>query len=225
MMTQMNISNIVSQSYQSQYQGSILNMDQKKRFDEKILEMKAEQGKNVKMFSDLEYQLKIERLKEVRMAGHKWIPQDYALVTKFDILEVEKDGQIHQRLVKVDKKDGSRKRYVTYEKLFEAIQEYHEESGKHTGRLLTFNKLKQIYANITMQQVIAYIECCETCHQKQGRVKKGIVVKPIVSSKFNSRCQVDCIDMQSCPDGEYKYIMVYQDHLTKFTMLEALKTK
>ena len=113
MMTQMNISNIVSQSYQSQYQGSILNMDQKKRFDEKILEMKAEQGKNVKMFSDLEYQLKIERLKEVRMAGHKWIPQDYALVTKFDILEVEKDGQIHQRLVNVDKKDGSRKWYAT----------------------------------------------------------------------------------------------------------------
>ena len=25
--------------------------------------------------------------------------------------------------------------------------------------------------------------------------------------------------------GEFKYIMVYQDHLTKFTMLEALKTK
>ena len=78
-------------------------MDQKKRFDEQILEMKAEQGKNMKMFSDLEYQLKIERLNEVRMAGHKWIPQDYALVTKFDILEVEKDGQIHQRHVKIDK--------------------------------------------------------------------------------------------------------------------------
>ena len=44
-------------------------------------------------------------------------------------------------------------------------------------------------------------------------------------NKFNSRCQVDCIDMQSCPDGEFKYIMVYQDHLTKFTMLEALKKK
>merc|ERR1712098_451603 len=42
---------------------------------------------------------------------------------------------------------------------------------------------------------------------------------------FNSRCQGDCIDMQSCPDGEYRYIMVYQDHLTKFTILEAMKTK
>ena len=158
-----------SVSVSIQYQ---VNMEQKQRFEEKIDGMKAEQGKNVKMFSDLDYQLKIDRLKEVRMPGHKWIPQDYALLTKFDILEVEKDGQIHQRLVKVDKKDGSRKRYVTYEKLFVAIQEYHEESGKHTGRLLTFNKLKQIYANITMQQVIAYIECCETCHQKQGRSRR-----------------------------------------------------
>jgi hypothetical protein len=174
------------------YLVSRFNMNQKQRFDEKIVEMKAEQGKNVKMFSDLEHQLKIETLKEVRMAGHKWVPQDYALVTKFDILEVEKDGQIHQRLVKVGKNDGFRKQYVTYKKLFEAIQEYYEESGKHTGRLLTFNKLKQIYANITMQQIIAYIECSETCHQKQGRVKKGIVVKPIVSSKFNSRCTSWC---------------------------------
>ena len=79
--------------------------------------------------------------------------------------------------------------------------------------------------SITMQQVILFIECCETCQQKQGRVKKGVVVKPLVSSRFNSRCQVDCIDMQSCPDGEYRYIMVYQDHLTKFTILEAMKTK
>ena len=73
------------------------------------------------------------------MPGHKWVPQDYALVTKYDILEVEEDGHIHQRLVKVDQKDGTRKRYVTYEMLFDAIQEYHEQSGKQIGRLLTFN--------------------------------------------------------------------------------------
>ena len=130
--------------------------------------MKAEQGKNTKMFSDEEYKLKLERLKEVKQPGHKWLPQDYALVSKYDVLEVEKDGQILQRLVKVDKKDGSRKRYTTYEQLFDAIKEYHEENGKHTGRLLTFKKLKIIFANITMQQVILFIECCETCHQKQG---------------------------------------------------------
>ena len=45
---------------------------------------------------------------------------------------------------------------------------------------------------------------------KKGRMKKGVVVKPIVTSEMNRRCQVDCIDMQSNPDGEYRYIMVYQ---------------
>ena len=69
-------------------------------------DMKAEKGKKVKIFRELEYQLKLERLKEARMPRHKWIPQEYALVTKFDILEVGKDGQIHQRLVNVEKKDG-----------------------------------------------------------------------------------------------------------------------
>ena len=113
-----------------------------------------------------------------------------ALVTKFDILEVENDGQIHQRVVKVDKNDGSRKRYVTksYLRLSKSIMK-----SQASTLVVSFNKLKQIYAN--MQQIIAYVECCEICHQKQGRVMKSIVVKPIVSSKFNSRYQVDCIDM------------------------------
>ena len=37
--------------------------------------------------------------------------------------------------------------------------------------------------------------------------------------------QVDLIDMQSFPDGDFKYIMVYQDHGAKFCMLSALKDK
>ncbi|KAF0748352.1 KRAB-A domain-containing protein 2-like [Aphis craccivora] len=34
--------------------------------------------------------------------------------------------------------------------------------------------------------------------------KKGVVVKPIISSDFNSRCQVDLIDFQSHPDEKFK---------------------
>ena len=29
---------------------------------------------------------------------------------------------------------------------------------------------------------------------------------------MNLRCQVDLIDMQSQPDGEFKFILNYQDH-------------
>lgn len=55
--------------------------------------------------------------------------------------------------------------------------------------------------------------------------KKGLTVKPIIHTEMNSRCQVDLIDMQANPDNNYKFIMVYQDHLTKFVILRPLKFK
>lgn len=72
---------------------------------------------------------------------------------------------------------------------------------------------------------MAFLACCENCQRKASAPKKGLVVKPILSNDMNSRCQVDLIDMQSSPDGEFKFIMVYQDHLTKFIQLRPLKTK
>ena len=77
--------------------------------------------------------------------------------------------------------------------MFVAIKEVHEDGMKHGCRDILNKKLQKmyIYANITVKQMQA---------------------------------QVDCIDMQSNPDGEYKYIMLYQDHLTKWTVLRPLKT-
>lgn len=57
------------------------------------------------------------------------------------------------------------------------------------------------------------------------KVKKGLVVKPILPKDFNSRCQVDLIDYQSESDGDFKWVLNYQDHCTKFTILRALRTK
>ena len=50
-------------------------------------------------------------------------------------------------------------------------------------------------------------------------------MRPILSNYMNYRCQVDLIDMQSEPDTDYRFIMNYQDHLTKFTILRPLKNK
>ena len=36
---------------------------------------------------------------------------------------------------------------------------------------------------------------------------------------------MDLVDMQSCKDGDYKWIVVYQDHFTKFIQLRPLKAK
>ena len=42
---------------------------------------------------------------------------------------------------------------------------------------------------------------------------------------MDSRAQVDLIDMQSQPDGDLKWILVYQDHLTKFEQLRPVTSK
>ena len=149
------------------------------------------------------------------------VPGDFYLMKRFEILQVEKNGTIVEKLVK----PGTRLQYVTFENLFEAIREAHEEGTKHGCRDILNKKLQQYYTNITVKQIQAFVDCCEICQVKKGRMRKGVVVKPMVTSDINRRCQVDCINMQSNPDGEYCYIMVYQDHLSKWTVLRPLKTK
>ena len=54
---------------------------------------------------------------------------------------------------------------------------------------------------------------------KKRNKTTGLVVKPILSQNFNKRAQMDLIDMQTLPDGEFKWLMVYQDHFTKYIQL------
>ena len=82
-----------------------------------------------------------------------------------------------------------------YEGLFDAISEAHKPGLKHSGRDKTHVQLQRMYANISQDKVMAYIESCEVCSVKKQRIKKGIVVKPIVSKEMNSRCQVRTIPL------------------------------
>jgi transposase InsO family protein len=62
---------------------------------------------------------------------------------------------------------------------------------------------------------------CIDCQRKRVRpMTKGVVVRPILSKEFSARGQVDPIDMQSLPHGSFKWIMVYQNHLTKWPRAE-----
>ena len=81
------------------------------------------------------------------------------------------------------------------------------------------------YKNVTVESIVTYLRLCEPCQKKQKTLKKGVVVKPILHSEMNSRCQIDLIDMQANPDNKSKFILVYQDHLTKFVLLRALSSK
>jgi len=62
------------------------------------------------------------------------------------------------------------------------------------------HKLNAKYKNITRDCLIIYLNLCELCQRKGKIVKKGLLVKPIIPSEMNYRCQVDLIDMQAQPD-------------------------
>ncbi|GFU16239.1 SCAN domain-containing protein 3 [Trichonephila clavipes] len=61
--------------------------------------------------------------------------------------------------------------------------------------------------------------------KKKAFPRKGIVVCSIVSRDFNYRGQVDLVELQSIPDRNYKWLLHYQDHTTKFSFLRPLTSK
>jgi hypothetical protein len=107
------------------------------------------------------------------------------------------------------------------EETFDVIKRAHIVTG-HGGRDRMVKELGKKYANVTRDS----IELCIDCQHKRVRpMTKGVVVWPILSKEFSARGQVDVIDMQSLPHGSFKWIMVYQDHLTKFVVIRPLTSK
>ena len=66
---------------------------------------------------------------------------------------------------------------------------------------------------------------CVLCLKKSKVRKKAFVIKPMIFSEVYSRAQVDLIDIQNQPDGDLNWILVPQDHLTKFVQLRPVKSK
>ena len=85
--------------------------------------------------------------------------------------------------------------------------------GKNCEAIMEFpSKITSFFfpMPIFRELIEIFLKLCSECELKKGTPKKGVVLKPITSDDRNSRCQVDLIDVQACPDGDYKFILVYQ---------------
>ncbi|XP_060870383.1 KRAB-A domain-containing protein 2-like isoform X3 [Metopolophium dirhodum] len=96
---------------------------------------------------------------------------------------------------------------------------------RHGGRNRMVSELKNNYCNITNETIMVFLKLCAECHKKTVCSKISLAPKPILQPTFNSRAQVDLIDMQSRRHNDYRFIMYYQEHLTKYIMLKPLKSK
>ncbi|CAC5393701.1 unnamed protein product [Mytilus coruscus] len=147
--------------------------------------------------------------------------QDRHWLKKYDVIEV---ADI-EKLTKKEGNDDTILYYLSIEEMYDIIKTAHVGVG-HGGLHKTNKEPKKHFANISREAIRIFTTNCEQCILKRKRTEiSKLVVKPIISADFNCRGQVDLVDLQSVPDNEFKWIMHYQDHLTKFSVLRALKFK
>lgn len=176
-------------------------------------------GGRYKIITAKKYSEILAELSAALQTVGKKTQSQYRILKRFQILDV---GGV-KKLIAPCAGDNF-KYYVTAEELFGVIKTAHNACG-HGGRDRIEKETGLKYANVTRESICLFLSMCDVCQQKKKKIKRGLVSKPIIHKQFNSRCQVDLIDLQTQADGEFKYIMVYQDHLTKFVILRALKTK
>ena len=148
---------------------------------------------------------------------------DYRRLKKFNLLTVDSTVKLVSR-VKSNIANGEVKYFVHNSEMFDILKKAHINTG-HGGFHKMTKNLNEKYCNVSRNVILLFIKNCESCTKKKAHPKKGVVVKPIISKDVYARAQVDLIDLQSCKDGNYKFIMNYQDHLTKYSVLRALRTK
>lgn len=151
----------------------------------------------------------------------KKLPRHYWLQQHYEIISIEGKDFL---TTPVNEKNPKIKYYCSYESLFDVLFDTHQAIG-HGGRDRMIKEVNRRYKNVSQKEIRIFLTLCEPCQRKKCGTQKGVVVKPIISHHLNSRCQVDLIYFQSQPDEEFKFILTYQDHLTKFTLLRPLKCK
>lgn len=189
------------------------------KFYAKFRESKAASFPNV--FSDDEYAELVDSVESARAKTSGKSAAEYRKLKRFDVILIEDCKRL---IVPRVKTEGLIVFYAKESELFDVIHTAHINCG-HGGRDRVEYAIKKKYKNINRELIAFYLNLCETCNKKHAHPRKGLVVKPMVFEEFNSRAQVDLIDMQANNDRQYKFIMNYQDHLTKFLILRPLKTK
>jgi len=75
------------------------------------------------------------------------------------------------------------------------------------------SELKSKYWNITNETIMTYLNLCTHCQKKSSNPKIGLVSKLILHSTFDSRAQIDLIDMRSQNINGFRFVLNYQDIL------------
>lgn len=163
----------------------------------------------------------IKRIVALKEGKRKKSSADYASLKRYDVATTEGGETI---LIKKNSVEPY-VRYIPECEIFDAISAAHC-SVLHGGQKRTYCEVKKTVANVTREQVAQFMSFCVRCEENKAMKKNKRVIRPITSIGYGERGQVDLIDMRSCKTSDnYCYILHYQDHFTKFSILNALCSK
>ena len=165
------------------------------KFHDEVIKLLDDKSTNNIIFTRERYNETIHSVKEAKSVTKKTQLQRY-LTKKYDVLEIA-------GIEKLVRKGKDVIYYCTTEELYRLIKTAHSGIG-HGGIPKTYKELKKQFANISREVIKLFIQLCEHCILKKKRSETSkLIVRPITSSDFNSRGQVDLVDYQSCPDGVF----------------------
>ena len=106
------------------------------------------------------------------------------------------------------------KRITYLEKVFsELIVAHGTDHSK--GRTL-YARVCAVISNVPHDVCQHFTDTCPCCIEHGQRTRPMAGLRPIIMAGFNMCGQVDLIDFQSMPNGEFRFLLNYIDHGCKF---------
>ena len=111
-----------------------------------------------------------------------------------------------------------------YERVFADLKAAHGDD--HTKCTSLFKRVNKLYSNIPRDVQKLFTSTCPMCIGRCTTAKKPVAgLKCIISYDWGQRGQMDIIDLRSIADGDFKYLLNYIDHCTKYLFCIPLKSK
>ena len=150
--------------------------------------------------------------------------EGYRYARKYFLLT--RNGGNHELFSKKANEDGRFPSVVHLGNAFDYIRAAHTAVNHAKGRTLQ-NLLREKHGkSVPAWMRKLFTDLCPTCIEiREVRKHQQAGHRPILSKAYGERGQADLVDFQAVEFEGYKYLLVFQDHLTKFVDCLPLRDK
>jgi len=138
---------------------------------------------------------------------HYW-HQNYAVIDAGGMSDILVMRPSNMEAVQYDSNDLKRLTYI--EKVFADLLVAH--GPDHNKGRTFFGKIRESVSNVSRPVCKLFTDLCPRCIERHQRNRPTAGIRPIITNGFNVRGQVDLVDFQSMPDGEFRFLLNYIDH-------------